>query len=88
MNAGTALLQAAKLEVALKEVILQGQYDMAKVQEILALQRQTIQHMETEIDRLRISDKDQGKRIAELEKAVEILHKSLRRNQNILKGAA
>jgi hypothetical protein len=86
-SAGT-LLSAVKLEVALKEIILQGQYDQGKAQEILTRQRTVIDGLEKEVDRLRTGGKEEAKRIKELERAVEVLRKALKRNQDIVRGAA
>ena len=86
-SAGT-LLSAVKLEVALKEIILQGQYDQAKAQEILVRQRSAIDRLEKELDRQRIEGKEDAKRTKDLEKAVDILRKALKRNQNIVREAA
>jgi hypothetical protein len=88
MTSGTALFQAAKLEVTLKEFILQGQYDTAKAQEILIRQRSVIQEMEKEIDRLRMNGNEDNKRIKDLEGAVNILNRALKRNQDFFKVMA
>jgi len=83
MTAASALLSAAKLEVILKEFILQGQKDMAKVQEILLAQRRCIQELENELDRLRVAGSTNSERISELEKAITILQTALKRNQGL-----
>lgn len=87
ISSPSALLQSVKLEVALKEFILQGQYDTAKAQEILIQQRNVIQQLERDIDNLRVSGEETNKRIKDLEKAVEILKIALRRNQDLIRGS-
>lgn len=79
-------VEAVKLEVVLKEIILQQQ-DTAVVLEILERQRTTIQAYQVEIDRLRVDTQDNQQRINELEKAVQILEKALKRNQELVKNA-
>jgi septal ring factor EnvC (AmiA/AmiB activator) len=81
MNAATALLSAAKFEVVLKEFILQGQWDQAKIQHILSAQRKSIQALEEELDRLKIAKDASKHRISELEKVIDILQTALERNQ-------
>jgi len=83
MTASEALLSAAKLEVMLKEFVLQGQRDMAKIQQILTAQRRSIQALEMECDRLRLAGKKNEKRIDELEHAIKLLNESLKRNQGM-----
>ena len=79
-------VEAVKLEVVLKEIILQQQ-DTAMVLEILERQRTTIQAYQVEIDRLRVGTEDNQQRINELEKAVQILEKALKRNQELARSA-
>jgi hypothetical protein len=88
MNKDSALFQSAKLEVTLKEFILQGQYDVAKAQEILIRQRATIHEMEKELDQVRMAGKEDAKCLKDLENALGILRKALERNQGIVKGFA
>jgi hypothetical protein len=88
ISSESVLLQSVKLEVALKEFVLQGQYDTAKAQEILFKQRQVIEKLEREIDGLRVSGNEDDKRIKDLDEAVKILRNALQRNQNLVRGAA
>jgi hypothetical protein len=78
--------EAVKLEVILKEIIL-NQQDTAVVIEILDCQRKTIQSYQLEIDRLRLDTEDNQNQIDELEKSVEILEKALKRNQDLVRGS-
>ena len=81
--AESVLLSSAKLEVVIKEFILQGQRDTAKLQEILIAQRKSIQALETELDELRMSGKKSDERAKQLEKSVDVMRKSLARNQSL-----
>ena len=88
MTAAGNQLSAVKLEVALKEIILQGQYDKAKAQEILIRMRSAIDGLEKEMDKRRTEGKEDAKRTKDLEKAIDILRKALKRNQNIVREAS
>lgn len=84
MNKNTAIFLSAKMEVTLKEIILQGQYDIAKIQEIFFQQNEAIKIMKSEIKKLDKSQKEDAKRIKELGKVIRILKKSRNRTQNII----
>src|SRR5262245_58731706 len=84
MTAQTVLLSAAKVEVVLREFILQGQRDIAKVQTILCAQRRTIQALEEEVDRLNIAGQRSDEGVRKLEKSIKLLHQALKRNQKMV----
>jgi hypothetical protein len=84
LQAESVLLSSAKLEVVLKEFVLQGQHDTAKVQEILFAQRKSIHALEEELDRLKIAGDTTDARIKQLENSIEIMRKALKRNQDIV----
>lgn len=88
LNYGTALVQSVKLEVALKEIILQGQYDVGKAQQILFQQRAAIQSLENKIDQLRLSGEEDESRIRDLEKALKVMQTALKRNQDLVRQAS
>ena len=81
ISSGSVLSSAAKLEVILKEFILQGQRDIVMAQEILKKQREAIQRLETEVDTLKLEREQNRKRIEDLERAIKYLKESLKRNQ-------
>jgi len=76
----SALLSSAKLEVVLREFVLQGQKDTARVQEIILAQRKTIQALEEEVDRLKLAGEESDKRLKELDQAVKLLRTAHERN--------
>lgn len=79
----TALTQAAKLEVVMKETIF-FQKDIRLAQEIIKEQRQAIRSIEDKLDDLhQVSNKNQ-KQIENLKKAIDYLKKALERNQSDL----
>ncbi len=84
MTAETVLLSAAKLEVVLREFILQGQRDVAKVQEVLFAQRRAIQALEEELDCLRTADEKSDDQIESLEQSIILLQDALKRNQRMV----
>lgn len=79
----TALTQAAKLEVVMKEIIC-IQKDIRLSQEILKEQRQAIRSLEDQLDELHLNKENNQKEIENLKKAIEYLKKALDRNQNLL----
>lgn len=83
-----AVIEGAKLEVAMREFLLHGRTDAAYAQKILFQQLRRIELIETEIHELRIESRTQTRRIKDLEKTLVILKKSLRRGQDMFAGAA
>lgn len=79
----SALTQAAKLEVVMKEIIL-IQKDIRLGQEIIKEQRQAIRSLEDKVDELMINKEKNKKEIENLEKAIEYLKNALKRNQDFL----
>lgn len=76
----TALTQAAKLEVVMKEIVC-IQKDIRLAQEILKEQRQAIRSLEDKLDELHMNKEKNQKGIENLKKAIEYLKKALERNQ-------
>jgi tetratricopeptide (TPR) repeat protein len=79
----SALTQAAKLEVVMKEIVL-IQKDIRLAQEIIKEQRQAIRSLEDEKDNLLLNKEQNKQKIENLEKAIEYLKNALKRNQDLL----
>lgn len=79
----TALTQAAKLEVVMKEIIF-VQKDIRLAQEIIKEQRQATRDLEDKLDDLVLEKEKNQKEIENLKKAIEYLKKALERNQSLL----
>lgn len=79
----SALTQAAKLEVVIKEIVY-IQKDIRLAQEIIKEQRQAIRSLEDELDNLLSKNEENRQKIENLEKAIEYLKKALKRNQDLL----
>jgi tetratricopeptide (TPR) repeat protein len=79
----SALTQAAKLEVVMKEIIL-IQKDIRLAQEIIKEQRQAIRSLEDKLDELMTNKEKNKKEIENLQKAIEYLKNALKRNQDFL----
>jgi tetratricopeptide (TPR) repeat protein len=79
----TALTQAAKLEVVMKEIVC-IQKDIRLAQEIIKEQRQAIRSLEDKLDNLHLNKEKNQKEIENLKKAIEYLKKALERNQDLL----
>lgn len=79
----TALTQAAKLEVVMKEIIF-IQKDIRKAQEIIKEQRIAIRSLEDKLDELLLNKQKNHEEIENLKKAIEYLKKALERNQGLI----
>jgi tetratricopeptide (TPR) repeat protein len=79
----TALTQAAKLEVVMKEIVC-IQKNICLAQQILKEQRQAIRSLEDKLDELHMNKERNQKEIENLKKAIEYLKKALERNQDLL----
>ncbi|BAY34581.1 hypothetical protein NIES2107_64860 [Nostoc carneum NIES-2107] len=79
----SALTQAAKLEVVIKEIVL-IQKDIRLAQEIIKEQRQAIRSLEDQKDDLLLNKEKNKQKIENLEKAIEYLKNALKRNQDLL----
>ncbi len=79
----TALTQAAKLEVVLREIIL-VQKDIRFAQEIIKEQRNAIRSLEDKMFELRRNQEKNKAEIENLKKAIEYLNKALERNEILL----
>ncbi|MGB7894040.1 MAG: hypothetical protein WCF82_19350 [Microcoleus sp.] len=79
----TALIQAAKLEVVMREIVV-IQKDIHKAQEILKQQRLAIRSLEDKLDELLLNQQKNHKEIENLKRAIEYLKKALERNQGLM----
>ncbi|MDJ1168473.1 hypothetical protein PMG71_03420 [Roseofilum sp. BLCC_M154] len=79
----TAINQAAKLEVVMKELIF-VQKDIRLAQEIIKEQRQGIRALEDERDELMYNKQENEEKIKKLEEALDYLKRALQRNQELL----
>ena len=79
----TALIQAAKLEVVMREIVV-IQKDIRKAQEILKEQRLAIRSIEDQLDELLLNQQKNHKEIENLKRAIEYLKKALERNQGLM----
>ncbi|MBW4472546.1 MAG: hypothetical protein KME45_19560 [Stenomitos rutilans HA7619-LM2] len=79
----TALSQAAKLEVVMRELIF-IQKDFRLVQDILKEQKNAIRSLEDERDKLLFDKEKNRKEIDNLAKSINFLKKALEINQNLL----
>lgn len=73
-----ALSQAAKLDVVLREIILNGQHDVKMAQSILERYKEQIANMQKEVERLKLehdTDKNLIKNLARSIKYMEILYR-------------
>lgn len=74
-NPEFALSQAAKLDVVLREIILNGQKDVGTAQEILKKYKDNISEMNKEISNMRLEREQDKATIKNLKKAVEYMEK-------------
>ncbi|MEG3976794.1 hypothetical protein QT970_19535, partial [Microcoleus sp. herbarium8] len=79
----TALIQAAKLEVVMREIVV-IQKDIPLAQEILKEQRLAIRSIEDQLDELLLNQQKNHKEIENLKRAIEYLKKALERNQGLM----
>ena len=79
-----ALSQSAKLEVVIREIIIGVQKDVRLAQEILLGVQATIANQEQEILKLKMKDKENRDKIANLEKSLKYLKDALERMTNII----
>jgi len=79
----TALIQAAKLEVVMREIVV-IQKNIPKAQEILKQQRLAIRSIEDKLDELLLNQQKNQKEIENLKRAIEYLKKALERNQGLM----
>ena len=84
-----AFVQAAKMELALKEFVIGSQFDITAARKLVFEQRRTIEHMEKELQKLRFARGiGETRKLKDLERTVEILKKSLERNESLVNSAA
>ncbi len=79
------LLSSAKLEVVLKDFILQGEREKSHIQKILFTQLRSIQKLEGKIDSLRLSGSENDGNIKQWKKCVALMRKALARNVELSK---
>lgn len=75
-NPKLAISSVAKLEVVMKEVILNAQHDIASAQKILAQYKEKIRQLEDEIERLQASNEKNKEDIKNMSKTLEYFKKS------------
>jgi hypothetical protein len=71
-----ALTQAAKLEVVLKEIILNAQSDINYAQEVLESYKTQIVNLHAYVAKIRLEQQKDKKMIAELEKSIKYMEKA------------
>ena len=85
-----ALLEGAKLEVVMKEIILSSQQDTRFAQELLEAQRKSIVELEEELTELKFNEEENREKIKTLSKSIDllrdVLNKSKSNFQNYLDG--
>jgi hypothetical protein len=86
INSGDTLLQSIKLEVALQEIIANGNSELKKTNDILKSQRKAIENLEREIEQVSAETKIEKKRVKDLGKSLKIMRESLKRNQSFIKN--
>ncbi|GLI84671.1 hypothetical protein ANABIO32_23820 [Rossellomorea marisflavi] len=79
-----ALLESAKLEVVMKEIILQAQKDTRFAQEILGEQKKIILNLEQQLSEFKFNTKENKEQIKNLEKSIDFLRNSLSNSQSAL----
>ena len=84
----TALYESAKMEVFVREVILQGQSDVAKAQQIITQQRDMANGLKKECDQLLINQKENKKKIKNLQLAIKYIERAVDRNNEAVSKAA
>ena len=75
-NPEFALTQIAKLEVTMKEIILNGQHDIRFAQEVLKEYKKQIRDCEDLIEKLENSDKRSKKEIKDIKKTIKYMKKA------------
>lgn len=76
LNPKLSLCSTAKLEVVIKEIILNSQHDIVSAQKALAQYKAKIRDLEDEIERLTEENEKNKQDIANLKKTLEFLKKS------------
>ena len=80
-NKQTAISQAAKLEVTMKEIILNTQGDVNFAQEVLKSYKENIKKLKDRLGDLELNQEEDKKAIKSLKEVIEILEKSYKYNQ-------
>lgn len=75
------LSQAAKLEVVLKEIVLNAQQDIKCAQDILKNYKNQINELKKELEILKRDDKENKEAIKEMKKSIEYMEKSFKNSQ-------
>ncbi|HAE39607.1 MAG TPA: hypothetical protein DCG57_13375 [Candidatus Riflebacteria bacterium] len=83
VTAPTTVLSASKLQVVLKEFILQN-CDVSEMQRILFAQRNYILELNRRIDELRLNGKQKDEELEQLLESVKYLEKSVERNRAVM----
>lgn len=79
-----ALYESAKMEVVVREIVLQDQQDVGKALELIKAQRETIRSLEDHKDELKMNKDENKKQIKNLEKSIYYLKKAVDRSMNYL----
>lgn len=80
-SASFTLLEGAKLEVMMKEIILNAQRDVRMAQEMLKEQKEVIRQLESDLAELKFKEKENKERIQNLSKSIEYLRNSLKHSE-------
>jgi hypothetical protein len=81
-----ALSEAAKLEVVMKEIVLNTQKDIRFAQELIKEQRNAIKSLEDELFDLKMAQNRNEDKVSNLEKAIDYLKKAMERNMGHYRG--
>jgi len=79
-----ALLESAKLEVVMKEIVLLAQKDTRFAQEMINEQKKIIINLERELSELKFNDNENKEQIKILAKSIEFFRNSLDNSQSAL----
>lgn len=79
-----ALLESAKLEVVMREIILISQKDIRFTQEMINGQQSIILDLEFQLSELKFNEKENKEQINKLAKAIDYLRSSLKNSQGAL----
>lgn len=71
-----ALTQAAKLEVVLKEIVLNAQQDITVAQEVMEQYKNEIANLQGELTKVKLDSEENKKTISNMEKSIEYMEKA------------
>lgn len=70
------LTQAAKLEIVLKEIILNAQQDITLAQEVMERYKNEIAHLQAELTKIKLDNAEDKKMIKNMEKSIDYMEKA------------